>query len=361
METERGKSKVNKTFILGLSVLSAFYLAAIFAGFLAPYPYQQQVRNEPSAPVSTLRFRDNDGNFHFRPFVYAVRLDDPLKLSYTEDTSRSYPVEFFVRDSTYSFLRLFSSDVHLFGLSAAGGQEPPRLRLLGGDDLGRDRFSRLVYAVRFSLLVAPIGTILASLLGILVGIVSGYAPRLADNVLMGAADTMLSLPTLILILAARAAFPLELPPISAAFLLIVIFTLTGWAEIARLARGLVVTVREREYVLAARSIGLTEGHILFRHILPNITGPLITQTTLMLPAFLLYEVALSFLGVGLQEPEPSLGNMLSYASDLTQLQKYPLLILSPAIVIFIYVLAVRSIGARLKSASGVSENDGRRT
>jgi peptide/nickel transport system permease protein len=130
----------------------------------------------------------------------------------------------------------------------------------------------------------------------------------------------------------------------AATLLIVIFALTGWAEIARLARGLVIATRAREFVLAARATGVTEGRILFRHILPNITSPLLIQTTLMLPAFLLAEVALSFLGVGLQEPDPSLGNMLSVSGDLTQLTASPFVILSPAIVIFLFVLGIRLIG-----------------
>lgn len=335
------KRTLNKALLVGVCLLAALYAVVVFAGFIAPYPYQQQRRNEPSAPVSSIYFRDAAGGLQLRPFIYKVRLEDPLTMRYAEDRSRTYPVGVFVRGGTYSVFGLFSSDLHLFGVSAQGESEPPRLSLLGTDELGRDRLSRLIYAVRFSLIVAPLGTILAALFGVLIGVISGYAPRIVDTFLMGTADTMLSLPTLILILAARAAFPLELPPVSAAFLLIIIFALTGWAEIARIARGLVVAVREREFVLAAKASGLTEQRILFRHILPNITGPLFTQATLMLPAFLLYEVALSFLGVGLQEPEASLGNMLTAASDLTQLQAEPLLVLSPAIVIFLFVLAVR--------------------
>ena len=337
----RKRKKAKKARNAGLAMLALFYFFVLFSGFLAPYPYQQQRRNEPSAPVSSIHFRDAAGNLNLRPHIYKIRLEDPLLMRYTEDSSRAYPIEFFVRDSSYSFLGLFTSELHLFGVADGGDTDAPRLRLLGSDDLGRDRFSRLVYAIRFSLIVAPLGTLLAAMLGVLVGIVSGYAPRLVDNLLMGAADTMLSLPTLILILAARAAFPLELPPLSAAFLLIMIFALAGWAEIARLARGLVVSVREYEFVLAAKASGLTQPRILFRHILPNISAPLITQATLMIPAFLLYEVALSFLGVGLQEPEPSLGNMLSAASDLSRLRIDPVLLLSPAIVIFLFVLAVR--------------------
>lgn len=352
--SQKRRKNISKRLYFGLAVMAVFYLVALFAEFLAPYPYQQQTRSEPSAPPSAIRFRDPAGNVHLRPFVYAVRLTDPLAMHYTEDTTRAYPLEFFVRGSGYNFLGLFSADLHLFGLSDSPSADSPRVRLLGNDELGRDRFSRLIYAIRFSLIVSPIGTILACVLGVLIGVISGYSPRLADTALMGTADAMMSLPTLILILAARAAFPLELPPLSAAILLVLIFALTGWAEIARLARGLVLSMKEREFVLAAKASGLTQKRILFRHIFPNITAPLITQATLMFPAFLLAEVALSFLGVGLQEPEPSLGNMLTAASDLSQLQTRPLLLLAPAMVIFIFVLSVRllSDGLKFKGESG---------
>jgi peptide/nickel transport system permease protein len=177
--------------------------------------------------------------------------------------------------------------------------------------------------LRFSLIVCLVGTFLASLIGIIVGMLSGFSGRLVDAALMGITDSVLALPTLILILAARAAFPLELPPLRAATLLIMIFALAGWAEMARLARGLVRATREQDYVVAAKAVGTSEPMILFRHIFPNIAPALITQATIMLPYFLLSEVALSFLGVGLQEPVPSLGNMLAAASDLGLLQQHP--------------------------------------
>jgi peptide/nickel transport system permease protein len=261
-------------------------------------------------------------------------------MRYEDDTSQAYAIEFLVRGSSYSLLGLVDTDIHLFGTSPDG----PRVRLLGTDALGRDRFSRLVYATRFSLIVSPLGMVLACVIGIFVGAVSGYSHRAVDGLLMAVADTMISLPTLILILAARAAFPLELPPVTAGMMLVSIFALTGWAEMARLTRGLVVSVRTREYVTAARSVGASEAGILWRHVLPNIASPLVIQATLILPAFLLAEVALSFLGIGLQEPEPSLGNMLSAAGDITQLSNSPFLTLSPAIVIFLFVLGLRLIG-----------------
>ena len=325
----------------GWVVVFLFIVVAVLADFVAPYDHSEQSRTEPSAPPTSLHFRDTSGTFHLRPFIYQRRLSDPLRLLYTDDTSRTYPVSLLVRGSSYKFLGLFETDVRLFGVT---GDSAPRINLLGTDALGRDRLSRLLHAVRFSLVVCSIGVLLACLIGILVGIVSGYSNRIVDTTLMGVSDAMLALPALILILAARAAFPLELPPLRAAFLLLLIFALTGWAEMARLARGLVVSTRQQEFVLAAIATGLTHTRILIRHILPNIARPLVTQALLMLPAFLLAEVALSYLGVGVQEPEASLGNMLTAASDLNLLRTQPLSVLSPAIVIFVFVLAIRLVG-----------------
>ena len=241
---------------------------------------------------------------------------------------------------------------HLFGLRGVDAEAAGvRVHLFGTDSLGRDRLSRLLVSTRFSLVVGPLGTILACALGVVLGCVAGYSGRFVDAVLMRAADAMIALPVLVLVLAARAAFPLELPPRRAILLLLLIFTAVGWAEMARLARGLVVALREREFVLAARSIGLTRTRILFRHILPNAARPLLVQATILLPAFLLTETALSFLGVGLQEPEASWGNMLTEAGDITHLSAQPFMMLAPAFAIFIFVLGVRLLSDGLKMKS----------
>lgn len=336
-------------FYAGLSIVCLFYATAIFADLLAPYDYRAQSRNEPLAPQTSIHFRDAHGGFSARPFIYARRLVDPLERRYEEQTGKAYPLELFARGYTYRLFGVWRTDLHLFGVRDGGGERgAPRLNLLGTDALGRDRLSRLLIASRFSLLVGPLGTLAASCFGIILGCMAGYARGLFDTLLMRAADVMMSLPVLVLILAARAAFPLELPPMRAASLLILIFLAVGWAEMARLARGLVTALRRREYVLAAKSLGLTQTRILFRHILPNAMRPLIIQVTLMLPAFLLAETALSFLGVGLQEPEASWGNMLASAADPTLLRGHALLLLTPAISIFLFVLGVRLVGDGLK-------------
>lgn len=344
-----GSARRRPGLALGLCLISLFYSAALFADFLAPYDYRSQSRRELLAPATTIRFRDEEGRWHSRPFIYARRVVDPLERRYEEDRSRRYRLSFFARGHNYRLFRLIPTNIHLFGLhdEVAEGAAP-RIHLLGTDQLGRDRLSRLLVAARFSLVVGPLGTLLACLVGVVLGCVAGYSGRVVDSVLMRAADAMMSLPVLVLILAARAAFPLELPPSRAVLLLVTIFVAVGWAEMARLTRGLVVALREREFVLAARAIGLTRTRILFRHILPNAAAPLIVQATILLPAFLLAETSLSFLGVGLQEPEASWGNMLMAASDITLLSRQPLLILSPAFAIFLFVLAVRLLSDGLQ-------------
>ena len=350
---------------VGLAVVVSFYAVAVFADFLAPNDYRAQSRREPSAPPSVVRFRDAQGRLRLRPFVHARRLVDPLQRRYAEDATRAYPLTLFARGHTYKLFGLFKTDRHLLGVLPAATDtrtpspsdaptfsppaDVPRLHLLGTDGLGRDRFSRLLVASRFSLTVGPLGTLLACALGVLIGCVSGYAGRAFDSAAMRVADTMLALPTLVIVLAARAAFPLELPPRRAAFLLVGIFVVVGWAEMAIVTRSLVLALREREFVQAARALGLSEARVLFRHILPNAARPLVVQTTLMLPAFLLTETAVSFLGVGVQEPEPSWGNMLAEATDISLLSRPGAwLLITPAVAIFLFALGARLLGDGLR-------------
>ena len=331
------RRRADRVAVFGWLVIGLFALCALFAGFLAPYDYSAQSRFEPSAPATTVHFSG------LTPIIYARRVEDPLRRTYTEDTSVAFPVGLFVRGYRYRLLGIGETDVHLFGVRSTSGIAP-RINLLGTDQLGRDRFSRLLYAVRFSLIVASMGVLVACLIGISVGGVSGYAGRLMDTFLMGATDAMLALPTLILILAVRAAFPLELSMTRAALLLLLIFALTGWAEMARLTRGLVLSLRKREFVVAAVALGVSKTRVLFRHMLPNILPSLRRRAFLLLPTFLLAEVALSYLGVGLQEPEPSLGNVLTAASDLDQLRSQPFSVLSPALAVLLFTLGARLIG-----------------
>lgn len=342
---------------MGAVIVVSFYLVSIFADFLSPYDYREQSRHQPAAPPSKLHFRDLQGSWHARPFIYAQRLEDALARRYSENEQQRYSIEFFAPGYSYKLFGLFAVNRHLFGVQGAGSSETPRVFLLGTDELGRDRLSRLIVASRFSLLVAPLATLLAALLGVAIGCFAGYVARQSagqwiDTLLMRATDVVMALPALIIILAARAAFPLELPASRAATLLICLFVGLGWAEMARLTRGLVMEIREREFIVAAVSMGMSPGRILLRHILPNASRPLIVQTLLMLPAFLLSETSLSFLGVGLQEPEASWGSLLTAAANINLLERehagQSFLLLLPALAITIFVLGVRLLSSAMK-------------
>jgi peptide/nickel transport system permease protein len=360
-------------FVLGLAVVLIFYAVATLAEFVAPYSPSDPAREETFAPATAIHFYDDHGNFHARPFIYARHLTDLLANKYADDTSRRYPLTLLARGQSYRFFGLFKTDRHLFGIadeeaansdqtpshqssSAAASSSktlsratpPPHVNLLGTDTLGRDRFSQLVVAARFSLAVAPLGALLAGALGVLIGCVAGYGGRKVDAVLMRAADAMLALPALVLILAARAAMPDKLPLARAATFLVAVFVAVGWAEMARLVRGLVMELRVREFVTAARALGMTERRVLLRHVLPNASRAIVVQLSLMVPAFLLAETALSYLGVGVQDPDVSWGKMLMDAGNPAFLRQAPFLLLSPAIAIFLFVLGVRLLSDGLR-------------
>jgi len=330
--------------LTGASILTFFCLIAVFADLLAPYNYSSLSRREPFAPPATIRFRDAQGRWHARPFIYARRLVDPVTERYEEIMDRAYPLELFTRGYSYELLWLFPTDLHLFGARAEAGVEVPRVYLLGADKFGRDCLSRLLMATRYSLLIGPTGALLASALGVLIGGAAGYVGGWTDAVLMRAADMMLALPTLVLILAVRVTFPPGLAPADAIKLLLIIFVLLGWAEMARLARGLIRELRQREYVMAAVSLGCSPAHVIVRHILPGAAMSLAAQTLIILPAFLLAETALSFLGVGLQEPEASWGSLLTSVESNLFKRGHALAEFSPALAITLFVLGARLFG-----------------
>jgi len=330
--------------LAGAGLVMFYCLIAVFADLLAPYDYSSLSRREPFAPPTTIRFRDAQGRWHARPFVYARQLLDPATQRYEEITDRAYPLELFARGYSYEFLWLFPTDLHLFGTRAEAGVGAPRVYLLGADKFGRDRLSRLLMATRYSLFIGPLGALLASALGVLIGGVAGYAGGWTDAVLMRAADVMKALPILVLILAVRATFPPGLSPADAIKLLLILFLMLGWADMARLARGLTRELRQREYVMAAVSLGCSPARVIVRHILPCAALSLAAHALLILPDFLLAETALSFLGVGLQEPDASWGSLLADLDGKIFKRGHVLAEFSPALALTLFVLGARLLG-----------------
>ncbi len=339
----------NKTVIL-ITALIAVHLLLLCAGFFAPYDPTKQDRDLPYAPPTRLHFTDNSG-FHFRPFVYAWTSvpDGDQPENYREDRSQKYPVTFLVRGSNYKFLGIFPTTLHLFGID-----DPGKILLLGSDGYGRDEFSRVLWGGQISVAAGIAATLIALFAGSILGIIAGYFGRWIDESLMGVTELFLSLPWLYFLLGVRAFLPLHLSAMRTFFLLTSVIGLIGWARPARLVRGLVLSVRNRNYVLAARGFGGSNFYILRRHILPETFGLLLTQFALLIPRYIAAEVTLSFFGLGVNEPTASWGNMLSTLQQYSVLVSYGWL-LAPAAALVVTSVLYSSLAdllhSRLKSHS----------
>ncbi len=296
-----------------LTGVVGFHLCILLAGFIAPYDSTRQDRELPYAPPTHLHFRDAEG-WHFRPFVYGWRNEFDR---YEEDRSQKFPLYFFTRGSEYRILGIISSQLHLFGVDP-----PAKVLVFGTDAYGRDEFSRLLWGGQISLAAGLVATLISLTTASVIGIVSGYYGRWADELLMASAELFLSLPWLYFLIGVRAFLPLHLEPGTTFLLLISVIGLIGWARPARLVRGVVLSVRSRNYVLASRGFGASDFYILRRHVLPETFGVLLTQAALLVPQFIAAEVALSFLGLGVNEPVPSWGNMLSTIQQYSVLVSY---------------------------------------
>ena len=338
-----------KTAIM-IAVLAGLHVVLLFAGFFAPYDPTTQDRDLPYAPPTRVYFMDSFG-IHLRPFVYAWKsvVDDNQSESYKEDRSREYPIHFFVSGPTYKLLGIYETSAHLFGAEESG-----KVLLFGADAYGRDELSRVLFGGQISVAAGITATFIALLAGSILGVIAGYYGRWIDESLMGVTELFLSLPWLYFLLGVRAFLPLHLSTIKTFFLLTSVIGLIGWARPARLVRGVVLSSRNRNYVLAARGFGGSDFYLLRRHILPETFGLLLTQAALLVPRYIAAEVTLSFFGLGVNEPVPSWGNMLSTLQQYSVLVSYGWL-LAPACALVITSVIYSSFAdvfhSRLKSYS----------
>jgi peptide/nickel transport system permease protein len=299
-----------------LLILGALHGAIVCAGFLAPYDPVQQDRKNPYLPPMRLHLVDAQKRLHLRPFVYAFQLRPGTFDQYVEDTTKPRPLKCFVTGDRYRLLGLFASRLHLFGA------DNERIYLLGTDAFGRDQFSRLLYGGQISLLAGLLGAGSTLLIGWSIGAVAGYFGGWRDDVLMRLAELFLALPWLYLLFAIRAFLPLTVNPLQAFFLIVAVIAAVGWARPARLVRGIVLSAKERDFVRAARGFGASNFYLLRRHILPATSSVLLTQAAILIPQYVLAEMTLSFLGLGVPEPVPSWGNLLSNLQQYSVLVSY---------------------------------------
>ena len=330
-------------------LLAGFHMAVLFAGFFAPYGYAVQDRELPFTPPTRPHFIDSQGRFHIRPFVYRWQTDPAISGSIQEDFTRRYPVCFFVQGAPYKVAGILVSRVHLFGVD-----EPGRISLFGTDGFGRDQFSRFFYGGQVSLLAGLLAAALSVALGLFVGAIAGFYGGWIDEALMRSGELFLALPWLYLLFAVRAAMPLHISQSQVFLLLVSVMGLIGWARPARLVRGIALSAKERYFVIAARGFGASDAYLLRRHVLPQASGVALTQITLLIPQYVLAEVTLTFLGLGVSEPMPSWGSLLSSLQQYYVLSTYWWMFLPAALLIplfLTYYLAADALQEHSKPVS----------
>lgn len=338
--------RTNRMAVLGLYLLAAMYVGAIFAGPLAPYAYDDAVHHLTFHPpmLTRLRIFDENGQLS-RPFIYSIRVLSGELKTYSEDRTVKFPIKLFVRGDEYRILWVIKSDIHLFGVD-----QPARIFLFGADQFGRDQLSRLLYGAQISLSIGVLGVAISTVIGMLVGGASGYFGGSLDFVLMRCVEVLIGVPSLYFILLLRHMFSAHASSLEIYLIVVIIISFIASAAQARIIRGMVLSIKEQQFVLAARALGLRNGRIILRHILPNTLSFVMVTATLSIPFYILSEVALSYLGVGIQEPEASWGNMLTSAQNSGNFISFPWMLL-PGIFIFVVVMAWNFVGDGLRDAA----------
>jgi peptide/nickel transport system permease protein len=334
----------DKFSLVALIVLAVIYIAILFADFLAPYTKDFSDRTISYAPPSQIFTINEKGHLSF-PYTYNYKREyDPnsMQVEYKLDRSHKYFLKLFVKGQSYKFLGIIPSNRHFIGVAPEG-----RLCFLGTDINGRDVFSRILFGGRISMTIGFLSLLVLFPIGLLYGGISGYFGGFVDNIMMRFAEAVMSIPSFYLLIILAAILPSGMTSIQRFILIVVILALIGWAGFARVVRGMVLSIKNEEYVQAARAIGASKLWIIVKHILPQTTSYVIVAMTLSVPSYILAESGLSFLGLGIQQPDASWGNMLKEAQEYINILYRPWL-LTPGFLIFIAVLSFNVIGDTIR-------------
>lgn len=327
-----------------LIILGLIYLALFLADFIAPYTKDFSDRTMAYVPPSKVFTIDQNGKLS-KPYTYNYIREfnsQTLEIEYNLDRSQKHYIKFFSQGEPYKFLGLIPMKRHLVTTDANG-----RLFLLGTDINGRDVFSRLLFGGRISMTIGFLALFVLFPIGLLYGGISGYFGGKIDMIMMRFAEAVMSIPSFYLLIILASILPSGMTSTQRFLLIVIILALIGWAGFARVVRGMVLSIKNQEYIQAAQSIGASKMRIITKHILPQTTSFVIVAMTLSIPSYILSESGLSFLGLGIQQPDASWGNMLKEAQEFTNILYRPWL-LTPGFLIFVSVLAFNLISDTIR-------------
>jgi len=318
------KFKRNQVAVVGGVILVLFYTSfVLIPEFVSPYRLER-ISDFVEAPPHRIHFFDEQGSFHLQPFVYGFqRTIDQVKRTrtYAEDPTQMYPLGLFVKGDPYQLLGFIPMDIHLYGV--VSDDPKASIFIMGSDALGRDWFTRIMYGGRLSLLIGLLGQIMTLFFGMVLGAMSGFYGGWVDQLIQRTTEFLSSFPDIPLFMALAAAIPSFWSPLAVYFMLTVILSFVRWGGLARQVRGLILSLREREYALAAKSAGASDARIMFRHLLPGTMSHVIVIATLAIPSMILAETALSWLGLGLRPPLTSWGVLLQDAATVRAIHTTP--------------------------------------
>jgi len=330
----------DKFALVGMIVLLILYLGITFASFIAPYSKDFSDRHLSYAPPSKIFMIDQQGHFSW-PYTYNyIRKFNPdtFSMDYRIDRSNKYYLRFFSEGFKYKFLGIVPTKIHLITVEKTG-----RLFFLGSDINGRDNFSRLLYGGQISLTIGFLALFISFPIGLIYGGIAGYFGGKIDNIMMRIAEAIMSIPSFYLLISLAAILPANMTSSQRFTLITVILAFIGWAGFSRVIRGMVLSIKNQEFVEASKALGSNSLRIIVKHILPQTASYVIVAMTLSVPGYILAESGLSFLGLGIQQPDASWGNMLKEAQEYVNIINRPWLLV-PGLLIFIAVLSFNLVG-----------------
>lgn len=338
--------KQHKVAVFSAAMIVLFYLVAIFADFISVTDINTYRAKFKYVSPTEIHFVDKEGNFT-RPFIYDLNRKlnmETLEYEYTQG-EQPYPIKFLHRGYPYKLLGLFETNIHLMGVN-----EGAALFLMGSDKLGRDIFSKVVHGAKISLSIGLIGVFLSLVFGVILGGISGFYGGKIDTAIQRLIEVLMSFPSIPLWMALAASLPPRWSPILVYFIITLLLSVIGWTSIARVVRGIVMRLKEDKYTEAALLSGASNFYIIRKHLLPGATSFVIAQATLSIPAMIIAETSLSFLGIGLRPPVVSWGVLLQEAQSIEVIANYPW-ILYPAFFVIVTVLFFNFLGDGLRDAA----------